>query len=153
MLERITQITGHRYSENDPILLDVLRRIQRKLPEDADTFPAGRFAAEVMTAEAVVNAEGNLMISNFIKQITAPPKEKVLLIKSSPKGVRIKIAATNGIRYSFGPIWNASVSKGKGIAFSEANREKLNHQAMLAGIKDPEVMDIQALGVAIAATF
>jgi hypothetical protein len=89
----------------------------------------------------------------LVKAICAPPPEKVLKIKSSPKGARIKIAASNGVRFSFGPIWNASVAKGKGIATAEANRAKLNHQAILAGIADPEKMEVGALCTAIAATF
>ncbi len=153
MLKLIADITGHRFIESDPITQEILRRIQRKLPDNIEHLGPDTVANEIRIAEAAVNAEGNIAISNFIKAITAPPAEKVLKIKSSPKGARIKIAAADGVRYSFGPIWNASVTKGKGIAYAENNRAKLNHQALMLGISDAESLDVQALGKQIAATF
>jgi len=152
MLKQIAEITGFPFRENDSLMTQMLTRIQRKLPEGMDVGSKG-FEAAVLKAEAEVNAEGQMAIVSLVKQIMAPPAEKVLKIKSSPKGARIKIAATNGVRYSFGPIWNASVTKGKGIALAEANRSKLNHQALMAGISNPEAMEIQALAAAISATF
>lgn len=144
MLKQIAEITGLRYNEKDTIAMGLLNRIANYIPEGVkpeDTY----FANVVAMAEDRVNAEGNLCIVNLVKAITAEPVEKVLKIKSSPKGARIKIAAANGVRYSFGPIWNASILKGKGIALVEANREKLNHQALILGIVSPEKMKIDAL--------
>jgi hypothetical protein len=152
MLKKIAEITGFPFNEQDAPVLSILNRIAAKIPAGtAENHPA--FAAIVRAAEEDVNREGNMGIALLVKQITAPIPEKVLKIKSSPKGERIKIAAANGVRFSFGPIWNASVAKGKGIALVEANRAKLNHQAIMAGIADPETMEVLALAAAIAATF
>ena len=152
MLEKIAKVAGFHYNPEDTVVMTILNRIAGKMPANTpEDHPA--FAAIVRAAEEDVNREGQVAIAALVKTITAPPQEKVLKIKSSPKGARIKIAASNGVRFSFGPIWNASVSKGKGIALVEANRSKLNHQAMLAGIADPEKMEVGALCTAIAATF
>lgn len=152
MLEKIAQIVGIRYNEADEVAMKILQRIESKLPKETSTnHPA--FAAMVRKAEEDVNSEGQLAIVALVKQIIAPPPEKVMKIKSSPKGARIKIAAANGVRFSFGPIWNDSVSKGKGVALVETNRAKLNHQAIMAGIQNPESMDVKALCTAISATF
>lgn len=151
MLKQIAEITGLRYSEKDPIVISLLQRVANKLPEGT-TVDTPDFVDLVKAAESVVNSEGQLAIINLVKTITAPPAEKVLKIKSSPKGARIKVAAANGVRFSFGPIWNESVKKAKGIAVVEANRAKLNHQALMAGIASPEAMEIGALCAAISAT-
>lgn len=152
MLEKIAQIVGIRYNESDVVGMKVLQRIEARLPANTvPTHPA--FAAMVRKAEEDVNSEGQLAIVALVKQITAPPPEKVMKIKSSPKGARIKIAATNGVRFSFGPVWNDSVSKCKGVALVETNRAKLNHQALMAGISNPESMNVKDLCTAIAATF
>lgn len=152
MLKQIAEITSFPFRENDQIIMSLLKRIEAKLPVET-TVDDVDFEAKVIEAEKAVNAQGAMAIGNLVKQIVAPIPEKVLKIKSSPKGARIKIAATNGVRYSFGPIWNESVTKGKGIALAEVNRVKLNHQALMVGIDNPEKMEIKALASAIAATF
>lgn len=150
MLNKIAEITGLRFSTSDLVAMSILERIAAKLPEGT-TSETKNFEKLVQKAEASVDAEGQMAIVTLVKMITADPIEKVLKIKSSPKGVRIKIAATNGVRYSFGPIWNASIQKGKGIAFAEVNREKLNHQAIMLGIKNPASLKIETLATKIAA--
>lgn len=150
MLQKIAKIVGLPFVEGP--VMTMLERIRGKIAPDVTEFhPA--FKAIVEKAEEEVNREGDMAMVALVKAITAPPPEKVLKIKSSPKGVRIKIAAANGVRFSFGPIWNASVIKGKGIATAEINRAKLNHQGLMAGVVDPEKMTIGALCAAIAATF
>lgn len=156
MLKNIAEITGFPFNEKDSVVMTVLTRIQRKLPakflaEGAESLKG--FEAAVLKAEAEVNAEGNMAICSLVKQITAPAPEKVLKIKSSPKGARIKVAAANGVRFSFGPIWNESVKKAKGIAVAECNRAKLIHQGIMAGVADAEKMEVGALCAAITKTF
>lgn len=149
MLKQIAEISGLRYDEQDPIVMQLLTRIANKIP--AGIKPEDKYFANVVKiAEDQVNGEGQLAIVNLVKMITAEPAEKVLKIKSSPKGARIKIAAANGVRFSFGPIWNASIIKGKGIAVAEANRVKLNHQAALLGIEGAEKMKVEDLVVKMA---
>lgn len=155
MLKNIAEITGFVFNESDAVMMTVLARIKRKLPakfqeDGAETLKG--FEAAVLEAEAAVNAEGNMAICTLVKQITAPEPEKVLKIKSSPKGARIKVAASNGVRFSFGPIWNESVKKAKGIAVAECNRAKLIHQGLMAGVEEAETMDVAALCAAIAKT-
>lgn len=149
MLEQIAEITGLRYSETDQNVRSMLQRIALKLPENM-TETSAEFESAVLEAEKQITEEGCRALVSTYQAVTAPPAEKVLKIKSSPKGERIKVAAGNGVRYSFGPIWNASVIKGKGIAFVEANREKLNHQALMLGIENPEAMDVSELAAQIA---
>ena len=152
MLQKIAEVTGIPFNQNDDITQELLARIASKLPAAAVIgHPA--LNAFIRKAEDDVNLEGQMAISELVKQLTAAPAEKVLKIKSSPKGARIKIAAANGVRFSFGPIWNTSVAKGKGIALVVTNRAKLNHQAAMVGVKDPEKMEAQALCAAISATF
>ena len=149
MLKNIAAVAGLRFNDKDTLVMGLLNRIANYIPEGV-TPEDVYFANVVKIAEDRVNAEGNLAIVSLVKAITAEPVEKVLKIKSSPKGARIKVAAVNGVRFSFGPIWNASVIKGKGIALVEANRVKLNHQALILGIEAPEAMKVEVLAAAIA---
>jgi ethanolamine utilization microcompartment shell protein EutL len=152
MLEKIAKVAGFKFNPDDTVVMTILNRIAGKMPANTpEDHPA--FAAIVRAAEEDVNREGQMAIAALVKTISAPPLEKVLKIKSSPKGARIKVAAANGVRFSFGPIWNVSVTKGKGIALVPGNRAKLNHQALLAGIEGAEEMEVAALCTAIAATF
>lgn len=144
MLQKIAEITGFPFNQDDEITMTVLQRISSKIPAGIDeTHP--EFAEAVSRAEALLNEEGQVAIAALVKQIVAPPPEKVFKIKASPKGARIKIAAANGVKFSFGPIWNDAVKAAKGIALNPANREKLNHQAQLYGIENPGDMDVQNL--------
>lgn len=151
MLKQIANIINMPFRENDLVNQTILQRVAAKLPAGMTETSDG-FEQAVLEAEAAVNQEGQMAIVALVKQMTAPPAEKVLKIKSSPKGARIKIAAANGVRFSFGPIWNESVKKAKGIAVVPANRAKLNHQALMAGIANPEAMEVGALCAAIAET-
>ena len=151
MLKQIANIINMPFRENDLVNQTILQRVAAKLPAGMTETSEG-FEQAVLEAEAAVNQEGQMAIVALVKQMTAPPAEKVLKIKSSPKGARIKIAAANGVRFSFGPIWNESVKKAKGIAVVPANRAKLNHQALMAGIANPEAMEVGALCAAIAET-
>lgn len=148
-LQLIAQITGLRINEQDPIVMELLTRIADKIPAGVSSEDK-HFDRMVLMAEDQVNHEGDMAIVALVKAVTAAPLEKEYKIKRSPKGARIKIAAANGVRYSFGPIWNASVIKGKGIAFVEANRVKLNHQALMLGIASPEKLKVESLASKIA---
>lgn len=155
MIKEISKITGLPLDESNPLAMDKLRRIAQKFPLVNNFTPSltdQNFIRMVKEAQQIVEAEGELPIAALVEDMAAAPAEKKLKIKSSPKGARIKVAAANGVRFSFGPIWNASVAKGKGIATAEANRAKLNHQAMMLGIKKPENMEVKELCAAIAAT-
>lgn len=146
MLNKISQITGYRFDANEEDIngLDLLRRISDKIP--ADVTPESRtFDLHVKAAQASADKDGQCVMAYMATTLVAEKAAKVLKIKSSPKGARIKIAAANGVRYSFGPIWNASIVKGKGIALVEANREKLNHQALMLGLTAPEKMKLDVL--------
>ena len=151
MLKQIANIINMPFREDDLVSQTILQRVAAKLPNGMTEKSEG-FEQAVLAAEAQVDQEGQMAIVALVKQMTAPPAEKVLKIKSSPKGARIKIAAANGVRFSFGPIWNESVKKAKGIAVVPANRAKLNHQALMAGIANPEAMEVGALCAAISET-
>ena len=147
MLNKIAAIIG--LTNRDEVTLQVLNRIAEKLPEGM-TEDSPKFEKAVLKAEQLVNAEGDMAIVNVMKALTAEAPQKVYKIKPSQKGARIKVAAANGIRYSFGPIWNDSILKGRGVAFNEQNREKLNHQGLMFGIKNPEKLKIETLASKIA---
>lgn len=140
MLEKIAEITGFAYRQDDEITMTLLSRMAAKIPPEVDENHAD-FARAVLKAEEEINAEGQVAIASLVKNILKPTPERVLKIKSSPKGTRIKIAAANGIRYSFGPIWNSHVKAVRGPALAKACRAKLNHQALLHGIEGHEEMD------------
>lgn len=151
MLQKIAQLTGLPFNESDPVALAALQRINFMLPAGTtEDHPA--LAALVRAAEEDLDRQGQRAMDALVNPLTAPPPEKVFKIKRSPKGARIKVAAANGVRFSFGPVWNESVKKGKGIALVPANRAKLNHQALLAGIANPEAMEVGALCAALAET-
>ena len=153
MLEKIAEVVGLPFNPNDVITTQILSRIHAKMPEKAKANPeAPSFMKAVLAAEKAVNEEGQLAIVQLVKQITAPPPEKVYKIKRSAKGARITVAAPNGVRYSYGPIWNESVKKAKGIAVAECNRAKLNHQGLMAGVDAPEKLSVTDLCAAITKT-
>jgi len=149
MLQKIAEIAGFPFNQDDEITMTVLRRIASKIPVGIDENHPG-FAEAVSQAEAQINEEGQMAIAALVKQIVAPPPEKVLKIKASPKGARIKIAAANGVKFSFGPIWNDAVRAAKGIAIAPTNRQKLNHQAQLYGIEGADSMSAQDLCTILA---
>ena len=135
MIQEISKITGLKYDVNDADAMALLRRISQKLPQMSymvhPSLNNPAFIKMVKMAKAAVESEP-VMIEEIIE-----PKERKLKIKSSPKGERIKVAAPNGIRYSYGPVWNESVKKARGIAVADANRAKLEFQATMYGIKNP----------------
>lgn len=155
MLKEISKITGLTYDEGDALAQFRLRRIMNKLPSTGfmPSLDNREFVKLVRIAAKLVEQEGDVPLEEAANDLGAPEEEKKFKIKRSPKGARIKIAAANGVRFSFGPVWNESVVKCKGIAVVEANRAKLNHQALLAGISNAEQMDVKDLCAAIAATF
>lgn len=152
MLQAISNIVHIPFSEDiDTTAGKMLARIRSKIANGVDeSHPA--FDAIVRKAEEDVNLEGQRAIDAFVAGITAPPPERVYKIRPSLKGSRIKVAAACGVRFSFGPVWNESVIKGKGIALVPLNRNKLNHQALMAGIEGAEEMDVKVLCAAIAKT-
>ncbi len=146
MLQEISKITGLPFTA-DPAALFLLRRIERKLPIEVNVdLLDRRFVNQVREAAKAVEVEGPLA-----EPVHQPAGPKVLKIKSSPKGQRMKVAAANGIRYSFGPIWNESVVKGKGIALAETNRVKLEVQAEHLGVDKPFPSNGVELAALIAA--
>jgi hypothetical protein len=149
MLQQIASILGIENAENNSSALSYLNRIASKIPEGIDTHhPA--LSAIIEKAIDDVEKEAAQAFSSIVSVVTTEPQEKTLKIKSSPKGSRIKVAAVNGVRFSFGPVWNESVKKAKGIAVVDANRSKLDHQAMMLGISSPESMSAQDVCRAIA---
>lgn len=144
MLSKIATVLGMEFNENCEASMRLLQRVQSKLPAGTqESHPA--FTALVEHAQDLIEAEARAAFAALVNTVTAAPAVKELKIKSSPKGARIKVAAVNGVRFSFGPIWNESVRKAKGIAVVAANRTKLNHQALLFGISDVESMSAEDL--------
>lgn len=148
MIQEISKITGLKYDVNDADAMALLRRISQKLPQMSyQVHPSlnnPAFIKMVKAAKAAVESEP-VMIEEIVE-----PKERKLKIKSSPKGERIKVAAPNGVRYSYGPVWNESVKKAKGIAVADANREKLLFQASMYGVKNAaKIKDVADLCAAI----
>lgn len=147
MLKEISKITGIPLDENDHECLALFRRIERKLPVEVNVDVMNRHFRQCVIAATLKVQEEGPVAPEEPKQTGPRP----LKIKSSPKGVRIKVAAANGVRFSYGPIWNASVQKGKGIAVAESNRVKLEHQATILGIEGPLPPDSRELAALVAA--
>ena len=149
MLQQIASILGIENAENNSSALSYLNRVASKISQGIDSHhPA--LVAVVEKAVDDVDREAAAAFSSIVSVAVAEPQEKTLKIKSSPKGSRIKVAAVNGVRFSFGPVWNESVKKAKGIAVVPTNRSKLDHQAMMLGISSPESMSAQEVCRAIA---
>lgn len=152
MLNTIAKITGFRCDEKNVHAMDILNRIHAKLPEGVNK-DTPQLEMLVESAEKEIDEASKKVfasLTGIAYAATDPAPPKVLKIKSSPKGDRIEIPAANGIRYSFGPIWNASVLKGKGVAFADANRAKLMHQAEMLGIKNADELSINVLASRMA---
>ena len=98
-LQTIAKIANLPFNADNFILMNRLRRIQSKLP-----LISTNFDDSVLKADAEVTAVGVKVIDMFVQQITAPIPERVLKIKSSPKGVRIAVAAARILA-----IWILSV--------------------------------------------
>lgn len=139
MIQELAKAVNIPFDEKNDILMAHLRRVERKMPLNINIDARSRtFKAAAILAFVAVHKEGPEVIEE--KTQVDPNAPKVLKIKSVPKGERLETVAPNGIRYSFGPKWNDSVIRGKGIAVSEANREKLNYQAFLVGVADEETI-------------
>jgi hypothetical protein len=140
MLQKIASIMGIENAQNAGAAMDHLNRVASKIPAGVDgDDPA--FSTLVEQAISEVEQESKAVFAVVVSTVTAEPVKPTLKIKSSPKGSRIKVAAVNGVHFSFGPIWNESVKKAKGIAVAPANRTKLNHQASMLGIDEPESLE------------
>lgn len=153
MLRKIAEVLGFPFNEEDQTTMALLQRVQSKMPASIkEDHPA--INAVIRAADEDVQRESARVFDFMFKQAeeAVKPKERVFKIKPSLKGARIKVAAANGVRFSFGPVWNESVKKGKGIALVPTNRTKLNHQAELAGIANADKMEVRALCAAIAET-
>lgn len=133
MLQEISKITKLPYDAANQQTLDYLRRIERKLPVVVNVDLLDRtFRNQVLTAAKEVELEGPIA-----PEEPKPQGPRVLKIKSSVKGKRCEIPAPNGRRYAFGPKWNDSVKRAKGIALHD--KEKLDHHARIVlGLKNPE---------------
>lgn len=131
MIQELSKIANIPFDEKNEQLMAHLRRVERKMPLKCVVDVRNKdFKTSALLAFVAVYKEGPE--APVVKETLDGPR--VLKIKSVPKGDRLETIAPNGIRYSFGPKWNDSVIRGKGIAVSEANREKLNYQATLVGV-------------------
>lgn len=152
MLQEIAKVTGIPFYPRNQETEKYLRRIERLMPLRGNvSLMDHNFINAVRDCHAKVQLEDVEVARKLKLGIVDEPvaKKEKPKIKRSPKGERISVAAPNGIRYAYGPIWNASVAKGKGIALAEQNREKLYHQARMHNIKTPENMDVGDLVKAI----
>lgn len=147
ILQKIADHLGFSYNENDYTTMSLFRRILSKMSANVteEEFPAA-----VAKAQQEIIEEGTKAIEWTVELMSAAPSVKVPKIKSSPKGERIKVAAENGVRFSYGPVWNQSVLDMKGIALVQSNRVKLIHQALMYGIEDAESLEISDLCKKIA---
>jgi len=133
MLQEISKITKLPYDVARPDTLALLRRIERKLPVEVNVDLLDRtFRSQVLDAAKVVDAEGPI-----VEEEQKPQGPRVLKIKSSIKGKRCEVPAPNGRRYAFGPKWNDSVKRARGICLHD--KEKLDHHARIVlDLKNPE---------------
>jgi hypothetical protein len=132
MLHEIAKVVGLPFDDENARMMIHLRRVERKMPLKVEVDIRNKqFKHAVALALVAVHKEGPIDPNIVVADEVDPDAPRVLKIKSVPKGERLDTVAANGIRYSFGPKWNDSVMRGKGIAVSEANREKLVYQALL----------------------
>jgi hypothetical protein len=157
MLAEISKITKIERNEQNAYLLN---RILDKMPmvRPGSAFVPSldnlHFVKMVKQAHDMIMTENENGVDSFAEKnakMNIDPMKAIgpRKIKSSLKGERIKVAV-NGVRYSFGPVWNESVKLGTGIAVSPKNRVKLNVQASIFEIADAENMTVVNLCEAIA---
>lgn len=161
MIHEIAKVTGLIFNPEDANCMLSLRRIERKMPLKVNVNLMDQcFIAQVLEAKSKVDAEGDEKFHLAKEEqarafvFTERQAPKVNKIRPSLKGTRIKVAGPDGVRYSFGPVWNESVRKGKGPSVSPHARGKLNHQALLLGVcppKDIAGMDVHKLVKLVAA--
>lgn len=145
MFELIAEKIGVPFNQDNHATMALLQKYAHKLDPGFENFDEA-----FERAQKRIDREGEEVINTIVKIVTTPPPEKVLKIKSSLKGTRIKTAAPSGIRYSFGPVWNSAVKSGTGIAIAKSNRHKLDYQAFLHGIEGAEGMDATAVCALLA---
>jgi hypothetical protein len=142
MKQMIAEVIGVKFNPVKFRINDYLSRIEKHIPRE---YSAHELHEHIKSAREKVHQEGLNALADMVAVVNAEPKERVLKIKSSPKGDRIDIPAANGIYYSYSPKWNDSVKSGKGIAVAVQNREKLNHQGLMFGIENPEQLSCKEL--------
>lgn len=148
MIHEMAKVANIPFDEKNEVLMAHLRRAERKMPLNIEVdIRSPKFKSATILAFVAVYKEGPKV--PVVKETLDGPR--VLKIKSVPKGERLETIAPNGVRYSFGPKWNDSVIRGKGIAVSEANREKLTYQGSLLGVESPETLSTKELAAKIAA--
>lgn len=154
MFAQIAQVLNFPLRPNHTFMDTFFQRVVNKLPERMSPTHEG-FVQACLEAEKKVDIEGDLVIVKLANSLVTPRAPREDLEPATPKttkGKRILIPAPNGIRYSFGPIWMNAVAKCEGIALMPNYREKLNHQAFLAGIEGAESMDVNVLCTLVAKT-
>lgn len=146
MVAEIAAVLGFDLEYTDQLTLAKFDRIQSKLTLTAEDEG---FADEVekLYSEVSYSAASSL-VQSFLK--AGGPSPKVYKIKRSAKGKRISVISTSGVRFAFGPIWNAAIVACKGIALNEDNREKLNMHGKHVGIDGADSMTARELCTAIA---
>lgn len=154
MFTQIAQVLNFPLRPHHTFMDTFFQRVVNKLPEGMSPAHDG-FTQACLEAEKKIDIEGDLVIVALARSLITPraPREDLEPVApKTTKGKRIKIPAANGIRYSFGPIWMNAVAKCEGIALMPNYREKLNHQALLAGIEGAEQMDVNTLCALVAKT-
>jgi hypothetical protein len=152
MFQQVANALNLPLRPHDTVMNTLLQRIIDQLPIGMKPEDEG-FSSACFEAEKAVDAEGDMAIVSLVRSLTAVPTPKEDIppkIKITLKGKRILTPAPNGIRYSFGPVWMSAVMKCEGIALMSNYRDKLNHQAFLAGIEGAEQMNASELCALVA---
>ena len=138
MLEKIAEIVGVTFNEDDAVTLRQLNMIRVQLAEGTSVDDPD-FAEKVKNAEKLaaekLNSMFGAMANSAVAVADANPSNVLPKAKlGTPKGTRIAIEGF--AKFSFGPVWNASVIAGTGIALAEIpqHREKLAAQAVYLGV-------------------
>jgi hypothetical protein len=146
MLMEVSKITGIAIDQNNIDIMRKLHRIIAKIPtnfvQPSLTHPG--FVKMVKNALKEVENEGedtNFKIPGTTLEEDEDGNTVMKHITGVSKGTRIKVAASDGVRYSFGPTWNQSVLKGTGIAVHPNNRVKLICQAQHHGIENVDTLE------------
>lgn len=137
---------------------------QIQFVKDIADVPTDKQALEIYS---LISGEGELtedlvLEADFLRQyqscmvMESITKTVSNEIKVEPKHTNPKLKVAKGLRYEvpcpvtgknygFGPVWNQKVIDATGDAVDPKHRPKLNHQARMYGIENPENYEAEAL--------
>lgn len=116
-MQLVASVIGVPLDDSNFFAIDRVQRITALLPDNPSD-------AEVLLAEAQIDAQGSPVLEAMVRQINkaAEPVVPVYKIKRSLKGARVKVAGFDGRKFAFGPVWNEQIMAKRNYALRDATK-------------------------------